>query len=163
MRVKLDKSRWDRFWSYWERDLPGQIKTAKGQAVRAAGEAIRDEVAGQVRSRVNDPRGRVERWQQLRMGSGGGYIAVSPVSDEAVQVTRGGKNTTSKDVTRYLERGHGIRPPSGRAGRYVPRVRSGRTYVPGRMFYSWAAANAEKLALKAADRAMGRIADEIDY
>ena len=31
------------------------------------------------------------------------------------------------------------------------------------MFYSWAAANAEKLALKAADRAMGRIADEIDY
>ena len=26
-----------------------------------------------------------------------------------------------------------------------------------------AAANAEKLALKAADRAMGRIADEIDY
>ena len=109
MRVKLDKSRWDRFWSYWERELPGQIKTAKGQAVRAAGEAIRDEVAGQVRSRVNDPRGRVERWQQLRMGSGGGYIAVSPVSDEAVQ------------------------------------------------------ANAEKLALKAADRAMGRIADEIDY
>ena len=105
----------------------------------------------------------MERWQQLRMGSGGGYIAVSPVSDEAVQVTRGGKNTTSKDVTRYLERGHGIRPPSGRAGRYVPRVRSGRTYVPGRMFYSWAAANAEKLALKAADRAMGRIADEIDY
>lgn len=91
MRVKLDKSRWDRFWSYWERELPGQIKTAKGQAVRAAGEAIRDEVAGQVRSRVNDPRGRVERWQQLRMGSGGGYIAVSPVSDEAVQVTRGGK------------------------------------------------------------------------
>ena len=163
MNIKLDKQRWDRFWSYWEKELPGQIKSAKRQAAQAAGEAIRDEVAGQVRSRVNDPRGRVERWQQLRMGSGGGYIAVSPVSGEAVQVTRGGKNTTSKDVTRYLERGHGIRPPSGRARRYVPRVRSGRTYVPGRMFYSWAAANAGKLALKAADRAMGRIADEIDY
>ena len=163
MKIKLDKAQWDHFWSYWERELPGQIKGAKRQAVQAAGEAIRDEVASQAHSRVNDPRGRVERWQQLRVGSGGGYIAVSPVSDEAVQVTRGGQRTTSKDVTRYLERGHGIRPPSGRARRYVPRVRSGRTYVPGRMFYSWAAANAERLALKAADRAMGRIADEIDY
>ena len=83
MNIKLDKQRWDRFWSYWEKELPGQIKSAKRQAAQAAGEAIRDEVARQVRSRVNDAHGRVERWQQLRMGSGGGYIAVSPVSDEA--------------------------------------------------------------------------------
>ena len=152
MNIKLDKQRWDRFWSYWEKELPGQIKSAKRQAAQAAGEAIRDEVARQVRSRVNDAHGRVERWQQLRMGSGGGYIAVSPVSDEAVQVTHGGQKSSAKDVTRYLERGHGVRPPSGRAERYRP----------GRMFYSWAAAEAEKLALRAADRAMGRIADEID-
>ena len=162
MNIKLDKQRWDRFWSYWEKELPGQIKSAKRQAAQAAGEAIRDEVARQVRSRVNDAHGRVERWQQLRMGSGGGYIAVSPVSDEAVQVTHGGQKRSAKDVTRYLERGHGVRPPSGRAERYRPRLRSGRVYVPGRMFYSWAAAEAEKLALRAADRAMGRIADEID-
>lgn len=162
MNIKLDKQRWDSFWSYWEKELPGQIKDAKRQAMQAAGEAIRDEVAHQVRSRVNDAHGRVERWQQLRMGSGGGYIAVSPVSDEAVQVTHGGQKSSAKDVTRYLERGHGVRPPSGRAERYRPRLRSGRVYVPGRMFYSWAAAEAEKLALRAADRAMGRIADEID-
>lgn len=57
MNIKLDKQRWDSFWSYWEKELPGQIKDAKRQAVQAAGEAIRDEVARQVRSRVSDAHG----------------------------------------------------------------------------------------------------------
>lgn len=38
-----------------------------------------------------------------------------------------------------------------------------KTYVPGRMFYSWAKVDAEKLSLKAADEILCRIADEIDY
>ena len=46
MNIKLDKQRWDSFWSYWEKELPGQIKDAKRQAMQAAGEAIRDEVNG---------------------------------------------------------------------------------------------------------------------
>ena len=93
------------------------------------------------------------------MGSKGGYVVVSPSPDETVQVTRSGEKTTSRDVTRYLERGHGITTPSGRTRRYVPRISSHRTYVPGRMFYSWAKQDAGKIALEEANRAMDRLTD----
>lgn len=36
-------------------------------------------------------------------------------------------------------------------------------YVKGRQFYSWTKAKALELALKAADRVLSRIADEVDY
>ena len=100
-----------------------------------------------------------EELREMRMGSKGGYVAVSPSPDETVQVTRAGEKTTSKDVTRYLERGHGIPTPSGRSRRYVPRIASRRTYVPGRMFYSWARQDTGKIALEEAHRAMDQLTD----
>lgn len=162
-RSIFDKSEWDFFWRFWDEAIQ-RIPGLKREALEAMGKAVLQEVREQIPRRgVNDQQGRVARWQEMRMGSKGGYVAVSPSTDEIVQVVRRGifkrEKTTSADVTLYLERGHGIRPPSGRAKRYVSRVESHRTYVPGRMFYSWAKQDAGKIALEEANRAMDQLTD----
>lgn len=158
-RQWFDKQDWDAFWRFWEEAIQ-RIPDLKREALEAMGKAVLQEVREQIPRRgVHDPQGRVARWQEMRVGSKGGYVAVSPSPDEIVQVTRFGEKTTSKDATRYLERGHGIPTPSGRARRYVPRIASHRTYVPGRMFYSWAKQDAQKIALEEANRAMDQLTD----
>ena len=72
------------------------------------------------------------------------------------------EKTTARDITRYVDQGHAIRSPSGTAARYTPRIKSGRTYVPGRRFYSWARMDAQKIALEAADEAVRELCDAID-
>ena len=158
--ITFDQKRWDRFWDYWE-DFIEEWPEVKRFALLTMGTAVLKEVQQQVvRRGVNDSRGRVRRWQDMRVGSGNGYVAVSPLNED-VSVS-GAKKTTSRDITRYLERGHAIRPPSGRSKRYTPRIKSGRTYVPGRQFYSWARQDALKLALAAADDAVSELCDAID-
>ena len=158
-RQWFDKSDWDAFWRFWD-DAIQRIPDLKREALEAMGKAVQQEVREQISRRgVHDSQGRVAKWQEMRIGSKGGYVAVSPSPDEAVQVTRSGETTTSKDVTRYLERGHGIPTPSGRNRRYQPRITSHRTYVPGRMFYSWAKMDAQKIALEEAGRAMDQLTD----
>lgn len=160
-QAELDKQAWDKFWSYWE-DLIEEFPAAKTEALVVAGRAVLPLLQKQVRQRVNDSRGRVQRWQELRRGSGGGYVAVSPVGDEVSINRSADRIVTAKDITRYLERGHKIRPPSGRSGRYRPRVESGRTYVPGKMFYSWTELDAAKIAIEAADQALESLSDALD-
>ncbi len=155
----FEQEEWDAFWRFWE-DAIQRIPDLKREALEAMGRAVLQTVQWQIHlGDVNDEKGRVVSWQEMRTGSRGGYVAVAPSPDETVQVTRSGEKTTSRDVTRYLERGHGIPKPSGRTRRYVPRIKTGRTYVPGRLFYSWARVDAGKIALEEADRAMDRLTD----
>lgn len=142
-QAELDKKQWETFWKVWNRRLE-TLPGAKKAALYAAGQAVLPVLRQQIERRVDDRHGRVRKWQEIRLGSKGGYVAISPVTDEL------SVDQTARDTTRYLERGHKIRPPSGRAKRYSPRIRSGRTYVPGRMFYSWTRMDATKLAVSAA-------------
>ena len=122
------------------------------------------------------PKGTVRTWQELRVGSKGGYAALSPGKGtaqprvEETQHTWKGKPVSKKQVTRWLERGHGTRRPAAgssrswnQAGRAGVTRASAAGYVKGRQFYSWTKAKALELALKAADRVLSRIADEVDY
>ena len=121
-------------------------------------------------------KGTVRTWQELRVGSKGGYAALSPGKGtaqprvEETQHTWKGKPVSKKQVTRWLERGHGTRRPAAgssrscnQAGRAGVTRASAAGYVKGRQFYSWTKAKALELALKAADRVLSRIADEVDY
>lgn len=118
----------------------------------------------------------VRTWQELRVGSKGGYAALSPGKGTAqprageAQHTWKGKPVSKKQVTRWLERGHGTRRPAAgssrswnQAGRAGVTRASAAGYVKGRQFYSWTKAKALEPALKAADRVLSRIADEVDY
>jgi hypothetical protein len=133
-------------------------------ALNEMGKAALKEVWSQIGQRgINDERGRVRRWQSYHVGRWLGYVAVQPDSGDAaevVQTTKAGEKTTSKDVTRYLEHGHKVRGPSGRAKRYTPRYKrrlnnNGRsmfTVVHGRLFYSWSRDNVARIAAHEAER-----------
>ncbi len=77
-------------------------------------------------------------------------MAVSPAFEDVSVNRTEDRIVTSADITQYLEKGHRIRPPSGRAKRYQPRIRSGRLYVPGRQFHSWTKPDAMRAAVPAA-------------
>lgn len=157
----IDNESWDEFWRYWE-DLIEEWPHAKAEALFAAGKAVLPLLQEQISQRVDDRRGRVRRWQEIRRGSRGGYVAVSPAADQVSVNKTKNRFVTSKDITRYLERGHGIRQPSGKSKRYVPKIQSGRVYVPGRMFYSWTKMDAEKAALEAAELALAQLDEDIN-
>lgn len=163
MSYQVDLTAWNKLWDYWG-DLIEEVPEAVKTALYAAAVTAQREVQAQIdRQGVTDPRGRVNRWQEVRMGSGGHYSAVSPTFDDVVQVAKSsGEWTTSADLTRYLDRGHGVRLPSGRANRYQPRLRGNGTYVSGHQFYSWAAMQSDKIALDAADNALRKFDQELD-
>lgn len=161
MAWKVDKAEWDKLWDSWA-DLIETVPETIRVALYAAGKAARAEVLRQIeRLGVPDVHGRLQRWQEIRMGSQGRYSAVSATSADTVQVSKEDV-TTSADLTRYLEHGHGVRTPSGRADRYTPRLRGNGAYVKGYLFYSWAAMQADRLAREAADDAMRDFDDALD-
>ena len=131
-RIQISTTDWDYFWNHVWAHVAENVPDAKRLALRNAALEMSKVLYGQIRQRVTDSHGHVMRWQNPRVGSGGGYAAVSPIS-EPVQ----GSTLDSRGITNALEFGHGVRWPSGKAKRYVYRG-SGKNYVPGRQFYSFA-------------------------
>ena len=108
---------------------PGRRRELHQRLGRAALAAIRG----------NTPRrtGRLASWQQLHIGSGGGYAAVRPQAGESGTKSPGA-------VTNYVENGHRVR--QGRSGR--SRMRT--PYVPGRRMYAQSVDEVERLATQEA-------------
>ena len=68
-RKWFDEKEWDLFWKSWDEAIQ-RIPDLKREALEAMGEAVLQEVREQISRRgVNDPQGRVARWQEMRMGS----------------------------------------------------------------------------------------------
>lgn len=110
---------------------------------RAALEEAGGQVLQAVRGRIGGS-GRVQRWQEQYMGSGGGYAAVraqARVKDE--------NGYAVGYVTNALEGGHRQQP-----GRYVPAIqrRLTRDRVPGKYMYARSAADVERSAQWAAEQ-----------
>ena len=131
-KFQISTGNWDYFWNHVWAHVAEAVPDAKRMAMRNAALEMSKVLYGQIRRRVNDSHGPVMRWQNPRVGSGGGYAAVSPVKED-VQ----GSTLDSQGITNALEFGHGVRWPSGKAKRYTYRG-TGRNYVPGRQFYSFA-------------------------
>ena len=175
--ARMDRARLERFNRFWE-ELLQAVPDARRQAVEEAGAAVQRELNAQIGAAelADGAKGTVRTWQELRVGSKGGYAALSPGKGtaqprvEETQHTWKGKPVSKKQDTRWLERGHGTRRPAAgssrswnQAGRAGVTRASAAGYVKGRQFYSWTKAKALELALKAADRVLSRIADEVDY
>lgn len=118
--ARMDRARLERFNRFWE-ELLQAVPDARRQAVEEAGEAVQRELNTQIGAAelADGAKGTVRTWQELRVGSKGGYAALSPGKGTAqprageTQHTWKGKPVSKKQVTRWLERGHGTR----RAGR----------------------------------------------
>ena len=94
-------------------DLPGQRR----EAVQRLGNLAEEATLSSIRDRVRDSRGKVQSWQQKRLGSGGGYAAVSPARRSAPPRYPATGPNSPEAVTNYLE--HGWLHRSGR--RAAPR------------------------------------------
>lgn len=160
-RDGLDLTAWNEFWSAkaWQRVI-SILPDAKRAALFEAGKDLMAEVQNQIgRQGVQDRFGRVRSWQSPEVGSGGGYVAVRP---DSVDVSTEGGASNSKEITRWLERGHKVRGPSGRAERYRPRLRGNGSYVRGYLFYSFSKLAAERIAERAAERVLVKWENAID-
>lgn len=157
-RIQLSTVDWDRFWNKAWAHVTAEVPDAKRMAMRNAALEMAKVLYGQIGRRVNDLHGHVIRWQDPRVGSGGGYAAVSPVSEPV-----GDSSLDSRGITYALEFGHGVRLPSGKAKRYTYRG-TGRNYVPGRQFYSYAKSEIanERIVERAAERVLVELENAFD-
>ena len=173
LKAELNRRAVQKFNSYWE-DLIEEFPEARGEAVRTMGEAVKRDLSAQI-ARADleeDARGTVVSWQELRLGSRGGYAAITPKTDTATprtgkQHTWKGNAVTQRQVTRWLERGHGVPKYTGSGKQRNRKRRSGLNpvtglrYVKGRMFYSWTKMKALDHALDAANQALETFAEKM--
>ncbi len=177
-KATLRRERMAQFNRYWD-DLYKVLPEARREAVQAMGEAVKKELDAQIdRSDFQaDAKPTIRNWQELSFGSRGGYAAISPVAKKLSQPKSGkpkkwrGMDVSSRMVTKWLDRGYGTRKPAagsvrawnsaGRNGGV--RQTQNQGYVKGRMFYSWTESRAQEAAIRAADKVLSAIADEVDY
>lgn len=138
-------------------DLLRQFPAERRSLMETVGEKIREIVVSQIdASGLNDAAGNVKRWQIVSIGSGGGYVAVRPAGEkEGVPAGKDGPAA----VTGYLNRGHRVRRPSGKAKRYRPRIRVVQTRAFP--FYEASQAPAEAAALREAQAFVDRITERV--
>ena len=100
-----------------------QVPEIKREALAQLGQQL----LAQVRARIGGS-GKEQRWQHVHLGDSGGYVAVHPAED-----TRDPYGRAVGAVTNAIDAGHKIRPPGGKAKRYVPRIHKAK--VPGKRMY----------------------------
>lgn len=162
--TRLDKSRLQRFSQYWD-DLFKVVPEARRQAAEAMGDAVLAELNRQISVSIHDSNGHIQDLQGVRIGSHGGYAAVSPRKGTVEDRTNRGQPVTAKQLTSWLDRGHATRRPAGKTWTF--RKMRGQSitknYVHGGRFYSEAQSKATEIAIRAADKVLSAIADEVDY
>lgn len=172
--ARMQREKLKKFVEDWE-ELFEEFPETKRQASEEMGEATKKYLDRQI-GRSGFRGGAdyaVRSWQEVRIGSKGGYAAVSPVKGIVLRRTSGdrkvktwrGREVTSSMVTRWQERGYGTRKAAPGSERSWSRVKNGKVhvrdkkdYVKGKQFYSYTKLKAFDNALKAAWHAMDRIA-----
>ena len=116
-----------------------QLRTARHAALEEAGE----QMLSAVRQRIGGG-GKVQRWQEKYMGSGGGYVAV-----RARAGVRDENGYAVGYATNALEGGHQQEP-----GRYVPAIGRKLTQdrVPGKNMYSQSARELDRIVRSATEQ-----------
>lgn len=163
-RARAELKELEQFLHYYQRVMDA-IPNARKEALSAAAEAVKEEVDRQIDLRLQDRNGRVKRWQQVTMGSKGGWARVKP---EEMERDKWGYD--SVDITRYLERGHKavMSKRHGKVRAYdtkktVRSASTGELIVRGRQFYAFSNSKAQQLALAAARKVLDRIEDENEF
>ncbi len=170
----MDRARLERF-NRFGRSSSRQCRTHGGRQWKT-GAAVQRELNAQIGAAelADGAKGTVRTWQELRVGSKGGYAALSPKGTAQPRVEETQHTWKGKPVSksrspggwagaRHPQAGGGSSRSWNQAGRAGVTRASAAGYVKGRQFYSWTKAKALELALKAADRVLSRIADEVDY
>jgi hypothetical protein len=132
------------------RARPGLRRQLHVEAGGALLSVVRSEIGA---SGLNDSGGKVRGWQEMYVGSGGGYAAVRPVAG-------GGRGRNPGAITNYLESGHKVRGSSGHAKRRR-KSRAKQARVRGFHFYRQSRIQAQAAAVGAANRYAEAIAGRL--
>lgn len=147
----------DRIRRSWDALLQ-RFPEEKRRALSQVGQALLQQVRGQIGGT-----GKVAGWQNVHLGSGGGYVAVRARA-KTYQTTKSGKRYAVGYITNAIEGGHrtgGPRPGPKAAGyRYQPRLRV--SAVPGLWFYDTVRRQADSLTQEELDELLGTIIDGLE-
>ena len=116
-------------------------------------EELAEDLLQEVRGRIGGA-GKVQRWQEKYVGSGGGYAAVRPKAR-----TYDERGNAVGYVTNAINSGHAVRKPGGQAKRYRSQVK--QSYVPGKGFYEAARGQTESIVRAAMERFEARIQEAL--
>ena len=171
LKATLDRQAIRRFNAY-HAHLMEDFPETRALAVRTMGESVKRDLDAQIGSAdlETDAKGTVRSWQEVRLGSRGGYAALAPQKATPLRAGRKpkswrGEAVTVKQITKWLELGHGVRKPGpdskrkSRFGRSGVNRSTGVRYVKARMFYSWTKMKALEHAIDAANEALERFAE----
>ena len=157
--ARMDRARLERFNRFWE-ELLQAVPDARRPARPSRGSSTRKS------ARRSWPMGPRAPCAPGRSCGWAARAAMRPSLPEKGRPSPGrGKRSTPGRESPCPK----SRPAAGSSRAWTQAGRAGVTrasaagYVKGRQFYSWTKAKALELALKAADRVLSRIADEVDY
>ena len=130
-----------------------QMPELRAEMYEEMAEMLEGEVAASLKENATAQTGTMESWQQSRVGSRGGYAAVSPKKGKE------GKHSFGK-ITNAAESGHRVRGPSGKAKRYRGRINTLR--VGGLHFYADARRKVATKALNIAQKYVDRMVEQLE-
>ncbi len=118
------------------------------------GNIIKEEVDSKIAtSGLKDNNDNIKEWQNVHIGSGGGYAAV--------RAEKGSTGNSSKGaITNYLENGHKIVRPSGSNKNYRPNIK--KPYVDGYHFYQSASTSVESKVLSEVERFVDELSKKLE-
>lgn len=121
------------------------------------GQVLQRNVRGNISTSLNDSHGKIAGWQDIFVGSGGGYVAVRATTSPAGRDGAGA-------VTNYLENGHVKRQrrtyirKQSRNVRVI-RARAGNNWVEGRHFYQKSKSSVQQEVQREAENIANQIAN----
>lgn len=112
---------------------------------------LKQEVDREINGRINDSHGKIRSWQRGRVGTLGGYAAVSPDRGKQGKYAHG-------YITNALENGHRIR--LSKNPKYVTKSR--RLRAEGRGFYAAARTQAKRIGLEASEELAQWVKEQLE-
>lgn len=141
-------------------------KLAKSpEILREAKRKAFEEAAPQLKQAVDTTiggSGKVQSWQDMHVGSKGGYAAVRPKAKTYTEVNGRGKRYAVGQVTNAINSGHKFPTPTGKNPRYRPRIESGRQRVLGLQFYQKAQEQVPEIAQAAAESVVAALIKHLE-
>ena len=136
--------------------LAAEFRAVRAQLLDQAGNQLEQALDRSITaSGLLDIHGKIRSWQEQYKGSGGGYVALRPTATDVNGQKVSGPNSPGA-ITNYLESGHKVRFPSGRAKRYRPEVHMARARAF--KFYADTQPVAEEVAREMAQSVERRLA-----
>lgn len=143
-------------------EVIAKVPEARERALKAAIQPVEAELYKQIVARLpgKDQNYHVRGWQEVAMGSKGGYIKIQAPADEKNRY-----GYTVRQITGYLEHGHKLAVKRGRyrtSSRTVENAATGDQVVPGFLFYSYTKSRAVNAARMAAESVLEEIEDTLE-